>query len=126
MTNPNQTKSLWLLTVEDGKEQLKDLNLKFKEIESFTNGKPRIATEEDCKARWGTNRNRHGFRCRLCGHKFQVGDVWRFVLANFTGSPLKYGNFLTCIACDGPDVVSRAAAQEIEAETRFWWFRNEK
>lgn len=88
---------------------------------SFTDGTPQVATAEDLEMWWsGSPAN---FRCRLCGAKFCVGDVWRFVYSNFSASPSRYGNFLVCQKCDGPDVLQRAAEQEREYETRFWWFR---
>lgn len=92
---------------------------------SFTDGKPRVATAEDLKAPWSGRRDGSRFRCRLCGHKFAVGDVWRFVFANFSASPSHYGNFFVCEKCDGPDVLARAAAQEEEGRRRFWWLRDD-
>jgi hypothetical protein len=90
---------------------------------SFTDGKPREVTAEDLKLKWsGSTEN---FRCRLCGHRFKVGDVFRWVFANFAESPSRHGNFLVCVSCDGTDVLKRAAAQEEEARTRFWWLRRE-
>lgn len=88
---------------------------------SFLDEKPHIATEKDVKSDWGTDKK--GFRCRFCGHKFAVGDTYRWVLANFKDSPSKYGNFFVCTKCDGPDVLERAAKQEDEARQRFWWYR---
>lgn len=90
---------------------------------SFTDGTQQVATEKDVKARWGGRSD--SFRCRLCGHRFEVGDIWRFVVSNFKDSGVRYGNFLVCVSCDGKDVLTRAAAQEAEAEQRFWWFRRE-
>lgn len=88
---------------------------------SFTDGKPRAATVEDLTLRWmGSAKN---FRCRLCGYVFRVGDIWRFVFANFDASPSHYGNFLVCQSCDGETVLEKAAQQEQEYQTRFWWFR---
>lgn len=88
---------------------------------SFTDGKPRIATAEDLVAKW--NGDPANFRCRLCGHRFRLGDVWRWVFANAAHSEVRHGNFLVCAQCDGPNVLMRAAEQEREAEQRFWWFR---
>lgn len=86
----------------------------------FTNGKPWVATQKDIDLRWG---DVNSFRCRLCGHKFAVGDIVRWIYANGPKSPSKYGNFLTCQSCDGPDILEKAAAQEHEAKTRFWWLK---
>jgi hypothetical protein len=90
---------------------------------SILDGKPRETTAEHLKLKWGGSPE--NFRCRLCGHRFKVGDIWRFVFANFKDSGSNYGNFLVCVSCDGHDVLVRAAAQEQEARTRFWWLRRE-
>lgn len=92
---------------------------------SFTDGKPMVCTERDCKAPWAGVKGGSAFRCRLCGHRFVPGDVARFVFANGRDSKSRYGNFFTCTQCDGPDIMERAVEQEKEAETRFWWFRCE-
>jgi len=77
---------------------------------SFTDGKPRIATEEDMRMPWNCKPNGEGFLCKLCGHKFQVGDYWRFVYAN--GTPGQgTGNFWVCKECDKPDALQRAKEQ---------------
>ena len=92
---------------------------------SFTNQRPRIATAEDLAAKWNGRTAHAAFRCRLCGHRFRVGDKWRWVYANFSGSEVHFGNFFVCQQCDEPNVLARAAEQEREAEQRFWWFRGE-
>ncbi len=82
---------------------------------SFTDQKPRAATESDLRLPWsGAPRN---FRCYLCGHHFEVGDVWRWVFSNGRGVI----NFLTCAKCDGDDVLDRFVAVAKEARERFWW-----
>ena len=86
---------------------------------SFTDQKPRVATEDDCRAPWSAGKPGERFRCCLCGHKFQVGDVWRFVYAHGAGLL----NFLVCERCDGPDVLDRWKAANEEAKRRFWWLR---
>jgi len=80
---------------------------------NFMDGKQRIATEAECKAKWSGRTG--GFRCHLCGHRFKVGDPWRFVF----GKSVR--NFFTCAACDGPDVLDRFKAACDEAKRRFWW-----
>jgi hypothetical protein len=87
---------------------------------SLLDGKPQVATEKHVALKWGGRTD--NFRCRLCGHSFKVGDVWRFVFANFPNSGVNHGNFMVCVSCDGADVLARAAAQEVEAKQRFWWF----
>lgn len=81
----------------------------------WSNGKPQVATEEDCKAYWGGEKDGKRFRCYLCGHKFIPGDVWRFVASQTTI------NFMVCQLCDGPDVMERWLAANQELRTRFWW-----
>jgi len=85
---------------------------------SFTDQKPRIATEEDIRAPWSGGRNGKYFRCKLCGHKFQVGDYYRFVFHN-------YGNITVCKHCDdNPGEKWTQIHEEWEKlkEGRFWWF----
>lgn len=65
---------------------------------SFTDQKPRTATQKDIDADWGNS-----FICDLCLHKFSVGDVWRWVYS--TVSSVR--NFITCSSCDGDDVQER-------------------
>ena len=50
---------------------------------SFTDQKPRVATEKHCKTKWSGDQA--NFRCYMCGHKFEVGDIWRFVYAGNLG-----------------------------------------
>ena len=96
---------------------------------SFTDGKPRVATKEDANFRWGGHPAGEWFRCYMCGHRFKVGDVWRWVYANFGGSVCTQGNFFVCFDCDGNDVLERRAQQEAEfkayATGRFWSFQKE-
>ena len=85
------------------------------EKRGFTDQKRRIATEADCKARWGGEPNGARFRCYLCAHRFVPGDGWRWVYS------LKHMNFLTCDACDGDDVKERWAQRNAEFRAdRFW------
>lgn len=101
---------------------------------SFTDQKPRMATEAECNACWGGfNKGLH-FRCYLCGHKFQVGDQWRWVYSNgkcFV-DPATYkkwglGNLIVCGKCDGTndEVLDKWVKANIEARVRFWWLINE-
>lgn len=88
---------------------------------SFTDQKPRIATEEDCNGNWGGNKNGERFRCFLCGYKFVIGDMWRFVAATHKG----YFNFLTCKDCDGSDVLERWVKHNETAAKIYWWIYND-
>lgn len=72
-------------------------------MSSFTDQKQRIATEEDLVARWSFGKPGEKFRCYLCGHKFKIGDKWRWVYSASKG----LCNFITCEKCDGIDVLDR-------------------
>jgi len=87
---------------------------------SWTSQKPQIATEEQTKLPWAGGRPGERFRCYLCGHRFEVGDYWRFVLGGDV-----CGNLMVCETCDGDDVRERFAAMREEFRTRFWWFTRE-
>lgn len=89
---------------------------------SFTDGKPRIVTETECNARWSFGKPGEFFRCAFCGHKFIVGDSWRFLYTN--DIPEAGGNPLVCKDCDAPDkeLRERWKAMCEEFKTRFWWF----
>lgn len=82
---------------------------------SFTDQRPRVATETHV-TKWGGDGK--CFRCYLCGHKFKVGDVWRWVANPPWGI---YGNFLVCEKCDGADVLDRWISANKELEERFLW-----
>ncbi len=86
---------------------------------SFTDQKPRIATEQDVTAPWGGAKNGRYFRCYLCGYKFQVGDYYRFVLST-------HGNLMVCKACDKDDPAQKwvelRKEWELLREGRFWHF----
>jgi hypothetical protein len=94
---------------------------------SFTDQKPRKATEEHLKARWGGGHPGEKFRCYLCGQKFQVGDVWRWVYGNNRkvidpdGKTWGVCNFIVCEDCDGDDVLDRWVKRNEEAHRYFWW-----
>lgn len=91
---------------------------------NFTDQKPRIVTEKDIKAPWRGCKNGECFRCYLCGHKFEIGDIWRWVSISSKKYP-GCTNFLVCENCDGDDVKERWKNQNEEAKNRFWWFRQE-
>lgn len=81
-------------------------------------------TDEKTVARnWSGSPNGLRFRCKVCGHRFKVGDRYRFVYANGVGSPTKTGNFAVCEACNDTDEVLLDRMAEIEEEgyRRFWW-----
>ena len=85
----------------------------------FTDQKPRTATEEDVKSSWSGGKDGKYFRCKLCGHKFVVGDYWRFVFHS-------HGNILVCEGCDKGDPTVKWTQMHEEwgqlGEGKFWWF----
>lgn len=83
---------------------------------SFTDRQPRIATLEEVSAPWMGYPHGERFRCYLCGHRFEVGDYWRW-----EAGPVGYSNFLICESCDGPDVVERWVAWVDEVRRRAFW-----
>ena len=82
---------------------------------SFTDQKPRVVTEKELKAPWGGYRDGRKFRCYLCGHRFKLGDTFRWVLSR------KYMNLMTCGKCDGDDVLERWHKHVEEAKEKYWW-----
>lgn len=84
----------------------------------LTDQKFRFATEEDVKAPWSGGGGGRYFRCKLCGHRFEVGDYYRFVFH-------KFGNILVCKDCDtNPEEKWTQIHEEWDRlkEGRFWWF----
>jgi len=65
----------------------------------FTDQKPLVATEDDIMGPWSGGKNGKYFYCRLCGYKFEVGDVYRWVNLVNRDPPLP--NILVCQSCDG-------------------------
>ncbi len=94
------------------------------ERDSFTNGKPRVATAEDLKRPWGGVRDGSRFRCYLCGHRFKVGDTYRWQFTNSINDAAS-GNPFVCESCDGPDVIARWTAHcadfERDSGGKWWW-----
>lgn len=87
---------------------------------TLLDGKFKIVTSEILKAPWGGSFDGSRFRCYMCGHKFVLKDLFRFLYAAEKNAM----NCLICEACDGPDVLERWVKQYNEAKTRFWWVRN--
>lgn len=92
--------------------------------DSFTNGKPRIATKEECNAIWGGGKPGEYFRCGFCGYKFKQGDYYRWQFTNdIPGAP---GNPLVCKNCDDvPEKVRERWKEKWDEwqSDRWWWFR---
>ena len=92
-------------------------------MSSFTDGKPRVATTEDCQAKWSGGREGEYFRCAFCGRKFQEGDYWRWIYTNDT--PGAGGNPIACETCDTHDresMIAKWKAMHAEVRGRMWWF----
>lgn len=98
---------------------------------SFIDGKPLIATEDDCKARWNGSSPGECFRCGLCGYRFKVGDIWRCLYTNgetdtFVCNKKRFakysGNPLVCVKCDGVDIMQRWKAKCDEMYSDRNWF----
>ena len=89
---------------------------------SFTDGKPFTATEAQCKGPWLGRPNGELFRCFLCGHKFEPGDVVRWQYTNDVSGA--GGNPLVCEKCDGPKEVIVEEMREGYAAVRgrYWYF----
>jgi len=91
---------------------------------SFTDGKPHIATAEECKAPWGGVKNGKNFRCGFCGHKFVPGDKYRWLFTN--DMPGYGGNPFVCERCNDTTTVLRQRWREKCDEyksPKWWWFR---
>ena len=84
---------------------------------AFTDQEQREATEIDLSRNWRGWPKGKAFRCYLCGKKFEVGNLWRWVYSG------KYHliNFLVCGSCDGDDVLDRWKEANEELKTKFWW-----
>jgi hypothetical protein len=85
---------------------------------SFTDQKPRLATEHDLNAKWSGDEPGKRFRCGLCGYKFTLGDTWRWVYAGKIG----LSNFIVCDKCDSTDILDKWNNHYNEAKQRFWYF----
>jgi len=98
--------------------------VKKKENKSFTNGKQRIATKQDCNAPWAGNKR--NFRCGFCGYRLKVGDLWRWVFTNdIKGAG---GNPIFCDSCDDGKDQARAKWKEkcdMFYSTEWWWFNRD-
>jgi hypothetical protein len=66
---------------------------------SFTDGKPWVVTEKDCRVSWAGGKNGKYFLCGLCGYKFKPGDTVRWQYTNDVQGAS--GNPLVCVECDG-------------------------
>ena len=84
---------------------------------SFTDEKPRIATNELINKYGGQSEKGKYFRCHLCGHKFIDGDYFRWV---------RVGNrFIVTCKLDDVSTIEGAWKQRLsqleEIKQQFWW-----
>jgi len=91
---------------------------------SFLDGNPTTVTAEHLKAPWMGGKNGKYFRCAMCGYRFKLGDIFRFVFTN--DMPKAGGNPIVCQVCDGPNEQVRAnwaaKCNQYWSEGN-WWFR---
>lgn len=80
--------------MQDGKSAISEQG-------SFTDMQPRVVDDYYLGMNWG-GQGRQRFHCYLCGHHFELGDIFRWQAVN---GP--YINLFVCVDCDGPDVVDR-------------------
>ena len=79
----------------------------------FTSGERMIATEHDCHVAKWSGRDAGNFWCQTCGHKFVVGDGYRWIYAN--GNSPSAGNFMVCDQCDiGNDDLIRTRQEALK------------
>jgi hypothetical protein len=94
---------------------------------SFTDGKPTTVIEAHLRASWMGGKNGKYFRCAMCGYRFKLGDVFRFVFTN--DMPKAGGNPIVCQKCDGHDEKVRAdwavKCAENSSERNWWFHRGE-
>lgn len=89
----------------------------------WTSGEPFVVTERDLRLRWNCGKPGEYLRCAFCGHKFQPGDIARWVYTNDAKGA--GGNPFVCQTCDGPrealiaEILKRRAELQ---EGRWWWF----
>lgn len=89
---------------------------------TWTNGKPFVATAEDCAFKWACRKPGEAFRCFSCGHKFVVGDTVRWQFTNDT--PGAGGNPFVCRACDDgrDEIIKEIKKRRAELKKAHWWW----
>ena len=93
---------------------------------SFTDQKPHTVTKKDLKLKWNGGKNGKYFRCYLCGHKFRIGDYYRWVYAGDLKNDKglnAYMNFLVCENCDGDDIKERWKNHVDRGDIEYWWLK---
>lgn len=101
-------------------------NRRMSDMANFTDQKPHTVTKKNLKGRWGGGRDGKYFRCGICGYRFKLGDIYRWILTN--DIPGYGGNPLVCQKCDGPDVLDKWKSlvdefNKIYNDDKFWKLR---
>ncbi len=78
----------------------------------ITDQKPRVVSLGGINGKY--------FRCGMCGHRFMVGDYFRFVMPGSSGVPMT--NFFTCVKCDGEDILERWISKYERFKEEFWYY----
>lgn len=78
----------------------------------------RLVTPDALTARWHGQKKGWGFKCQLCGHRWEVGEYFTMLI---TTNALGLLNPLICDACDTPDAPKKWLELQIEFYDRFWW-----
>ena len=91
--------------------------------DSLRTGLPVTVTQELLKLPWAGNQA--NFRCYFCGHKFELGERFRWIFTN--DLPKASGNPLACESCgtDREQLRQKWAAMHEEFKAlkqRFWFF----
>lgn len=94
---------------------------------SWKDQKPFVVTQRHLDANWNGRHDGSMFRCYLCGHFFELGDVARWLHTNDRTDSLP-GNPFICGPCDPQDDMKLHQIlheRYVIAETHFWWMSSE-
>jgi len=83
----------------------------------FTDQKKRVATDKDLNTKWSFGKPGENFRCYICGYRFVLGDIWRWVYACHVGRI----NFLVCEKCDCDNVLDKWVCHTDRCKEVYWW-----
>lgn len=89
---------------------------------SFTDEKPFRVSQQDIHLPWSGGKGGKYFRCYLCGHKFQAGNIARWQYTN--DIPGAGGNPMVCEKCDGTkeQIIAKWKQMHTEAKEKMWYF----
>jgi hypothetical protein len=88
---------------------------------SFVDQKQHTATDTDVHGNWVGGIDGKYFRCYLCGHKFKVGDKYRWIMSNRQGM----GNILVCDSCDtgwNTGIIDKWEQMHKDMVNKYWSF----